>query len=203
MLLLNFYTKKVNETGKTKYLETLYQLHQWAMEKKIVFVDGYLAKGSFKNFVTLGLKLHKYDEIESYINKYIKHLSIQEQIDALDYNLGQLYFAKKKFPQALKKFNKQFKDASYELATRLYALQSLYEMGDRKELGKPIQNFKRYLKRQKNLRPTTRKALINHLTLFAKLIKANTWDDYEDLEHEIEATQPINNPAWLLEKCKR
>lgn len=196
---LNFCIRKIRK-GQRHYAEEALQLYLQGINNKCLYDNEYLSPWTYKNVVSLGAGLHKYDWTEKFINDYNFRLSPKHRADALHYNLADLYYRKKDFKKALHHLNRvSFSDIFYNLDSKLMLLKIFYESNEEEALLSLIASFGIFLKRNKLISDDVREAYQNFVTLLSRLTKS-TGSDLNDLQTRITDTSFLVDKKWLQEQ---
>lgn len=200
----NYCAKKIN-TGNTRYLREAFSLFQALLEKKILFTDKYLSHQTYKNIVTVALRLQEYGWAEKFIYEYRDSLTPEFRETAFAYNYANLCFHKRDYSEALKSLLRvDFPDVYYHLNTKLLMLKIYYEINEEEALYSLIDAFKIYLKRNKLVSEYQRKTYFNLLRFVQKLMRLipGKSQKLDELEKQIRDTQDTTNMKWLMDKLQ-
>lgn len=204
---LNYCIIRIN-SGQSSYYQEILQLYQELLERKIIFVNGYLTQWSFKNIITTGIRLQEFDWTEDFIHQYQSYLLPEEKENASVYNLAALYHAKGDFAKALQLLhNVEFTDSSYHLGAKTIQIKSYYELRETEALFALIEAFRKYLLRNRQISDYRKQANNNMLKLVRKiyqlrlngqLLNQVTFNRRQrHLEQQLKIIQPIANKDWL------
>lgn len=208
--LQNFCIYKLN-SGDSSYYKELRDLYQVLLENKIIFKNGYLMQWTFKNIVTVGIRLSDFEWTETIINKYKEFLFVEQRPNAVAYNMAALQFAQENYSAALKQLhNVEFTDTVYHLGAKIIQIKSYFELKETEALFSLIEAFKKYILRNKELAPYRKKANANFLKLVKKVYqlketkKSNSNANWKKKQDKIfqffENIAPIANKEWLESK---
>lgn len=206
---LNFCIIRIN-TGHSAFYQEILQLYKELLERKIIFVNGYLTQWSFKNIITTGIRLQEFDWTEQFIHHYQSYLLPEEKENAIVYNLAVLYHAKEDYSQALQLLhNVEFTDSSYHLGAKTIQLKSFYKLRETEALFALLEAFRKYLTRNRQISDYRKKANNNMLKLVKKIYQlranqnllatANFKRRQRHLDQQLKSIRPIANKDWLEE----
>ena len=212
LYLQNYCIFQIN-SGKSRYYRELRELYELLLEEGILFQNGFLQQWTYKNIVTVGIRLAEYDWTESIIHQYKSKLKESERPNALAYNLAALYYARKQYKKALRQLHDvTFTDQAYHLGAKIIQLKSYFELNETEALHSLLEAFKKYILRNKGLAPYHKQANANFLRLVKKLYKLKSSRkrktgkyikaQVKKLNSLLAETQPIANKDWLLEKME-
>jgi hypothetical protein len=191
------------KTGEASFLHELLVLYRAALETGNLLEHGVLSAWKYKNIASVGLQLQEYEWVESFIHAYRSKLPEEFQETAFAYNLADLLYHRGEYEQALKKLLKvEFTDVFYSLGTRKMMLMIYFEQGATEAMLSLISSFRLFLRRNQLISESNRKAYTNFVNLVHAIYRiAETGHDTSKLIAQIQATQPLIDEAWLLEKA--
>lgn len=197
---INYCARQIrNSENRDFYMEEVLTLYIYGVNKKILFSKGYLSPWHFKNMIRLGINLQKFDWVESFIKEHAQYLEEQFRQNALHYNLADLYYRKKDYPNALPHLNQvAFNDVSYAIGAREMLLRIYYETDEIESLYSLIASFTIYLKRNKELPVDVRKTYLNFCKIVSQILRMNL-KNIEKIEQNIQETKLLASKNWLLE----
>lgn len=209
-LLANTCIRQIN-TGKNEFLQILFDLYIQLLEQGLLYENGYLSQWKFKNIITLGTRLKKFDLLKFFIKEYIHKLPEKDQKNAYTYNMAMIHYQNKNYKDAIfLLFNVEFVDLSYNLGARSIQLISYFELNDVDLFEYTHNAFKWFLTRNKNLATKDKSAYFNLLKFSRKLFNFQnkllasktfiTEHQIEALEKDISKTSPLMNKSWIDQK---
>jgi len=199
---LNYGIKKMN-LGFEPYVRETFELYRRSLDQGLLYVRGSLTPWSFKNIVTIGLRLSEFDWVEHFIHEYSARLDEKFRENAVTFNLAQLYFYKKDYPGVISQLSQvEYDDITYNLNSKTLLMASYFELDELDALNSLLDTFRVYLNRNKKIPATRRKHYLNTIGIVRKLarIRPGERKEIEKLHQEIEATQGIVSKNWILEK---
>ncbi len=204
LYLQNYLVKKLN-TGKGVYLEELFDLYKDMLNNVLLEKDGGLDLQYFKNIVTTGLRLNKFDWVQNFIEVNHKVLPERDRTNAYYYSMGYLHFYKQDFDQAMKELvqvNSQ--NLSYNLATKSILLKSYYELDEEEALFSLTHSFTTYIRRNKIMSDTSKQNYRNMIKFIKKLstLQKKETRKGELLLKLIQETSNVMERQWLIRKTK-
>lgn len=208
----NYCIKQINN-GKTNYLEELFLLYEQVLAKNLLLEEGYILQWDYKNIVTLGLIMRKFDWTEQFILTYRNKLRTEIAENAFYYNLASLYYGKQDYTKSLELLQKVvFTDVAYYLGGKSLLLKIYYDTNQSEPLYSLVDAMKVYLTRNKVI-SKYQSNIYKNLLRFAKKaykIKENTpfWSqekrkqNIDTLKKQIISTKQIANVSWLRQKIE-
>jgi len=200
--VLNYCIKQVN-SGKPKYLEELFNWYKILLEKKLIFDKKTISQFHYKNIVTVGLRLKKFDWTEKFIHRHKNCISKEFQRNAFTYNLAALYFAKRNYKRTKKLLLEvKFTDVYYRTDASVMLLKTYYELNDTNGLNSLGNTFRMYVKRNKKISNYQRTIYSNLLRFIKQLLKIKNGRKHliSQVKQEIEKTKQVADLKWLNEK---
>lgn len=147
----NYCIKKING-GKQEYLQELFSLYETLLRSELIFDKKHLSQWDYKNIVSLGLKLDKFDWTKKFIEKYKDRIPSESRENAYQYNLASYYYTKKDYKSALKLLqNVEFTDVYYHLNAKAMLLNLYFELESVEPFYSLIDAYKVYLARTKKI----------------------------------------------------
>ncbi len=202
MAAQNYCIRKINQGSQT-FLNELFILYKTLLERNIIVADGTLSPWYFRNIIVVSLRLGEYGWTETFIQKYQSYLPESFRINAVTYNLAQLYFYQKAYDKVIEQLrNVEYEDVSYNLNSKTMLLATYYEMDEIEPLYSLMDSFRAYLNRRKDISEQKRSDYTNLIKFIKKIIKIapNDKKTLEKLKKEIISTKNIASKGWLREK---
>ena len=200
----NYCIRKLN-TGKTEFLKELFEIYQTTLEEKIIFDHDSLSHADFKNICAVAIRLNELKWVEEFIHIYQKYLPLDLRHNSVAYNLARLYFAKRKFKEAIRLLTTvEFTDAFYHLDSKALLLKIYFETQSYDSLYALLNAFKIYVKRSKLLsayQKTIYTNLINKTRLLTQLMAGDKIIN-TTVADKLTENIPVADSAWIEEKTK-
>jgi hypothetical protein len=199
---LNYCINRMN-AGNEEFVREAFELYQESLENKLLFVNKIITPWSFKNIVTIGLRLKEFNWVENFIYTYSENLNERYRNNAVTFNLAQLYFYQKEYAKVISQLSQvEYDELTYNLNSKTLLMASYYELDEMEALSSLLETFRVYLNRNKELPAARRVHYINTLNIVRKLAKIKSSDNasVDKLEKEIESTQGIVSKNWILDK---
>jgi hypothetical protein len=201
--LMNYCIRKIN-LGNTGYVNTLFEIYQLVLERKIIYKDRYLSQWDFKNIVVIGLRAAKNEWVMNFIEKYKNDLPENEKENAYTYNLAYYHFGSGNYREAISMLQKvAFTDLYYQLDTRAILLKCYYELDDEEALLYHLAAFRIFLSRNKlvsDYQRTLYRNLIRYTTKLTRFI--NNKKQLKNLLKDIEQEKQVADIGWLKAKVE-
>ncbi len=205
----NYCIKKIN-SGKSQYYQEVLDLYKVLLEQKIIFQNGFITQWTFKNIITVGIRLEEFEWTENFLRQYENHLIPEEKFNAVTYNRAALFSARKEYKKALQELhNVEFTDASYHLGAKIIQIKSYYELEETEALFALIETFRKYLLRNRELADYKKKAnsimlkltkSIYQLKTEGSTLKTSSFNrKHRMIKEKLTSADPIANKDWLEE----
>ncbi len=207
--LQNYIIKRINN-GARKFLEELYVLYLRTLENGIIFNNGFLSQWEYKNIVTTGCRLGKFEWTKNFIVAYKNRLEPSIADNAYQFNLASFYNYLKQHDKTLEVLRDvQFNDVYYYLNTNVLLIRSYFGLAEHELLLQLLDTFRIYLLRNKKM-STYQKKLYKNLIMYSKKLSLleqhkNNYSKPEYEERKIKIHEQIKNKKdtialdWLLE----
>ncbi len=201
----NYCVIKIND-GHGEYFRKLFELYQDLIEKKLVYIEGYLPSSDYRNVVYVGLELGEHEYVKKFIYEQKKELHPKNRQNIFDYNLACYYFAQKNYDQTLQLLNnvEKIEDSFYYLDMHVLILRTYYEMDEIIPLSAHIDRLKTYLQRNKKVSASYKASYMNFIKMVKKLtrVKLNGTKKLDKLKDELENSRTIASRNWIRNKIK-
>jgi hypothetical protein len=208
----NYCIRMIN-AGHRDYQVELFQLYKQGLKQDLLLDKGLISEWDYKNIATLGARLKEFTWTENFLQEYQEKLPTHRQENAYNYNLGNLYYNKGLYEDALSALLLvQFTDVKYHLSTTFLLLRTYYALRDTEALLSLIETFRIYVIRNRKMTVEQKRGYTNFLRFAKKLVlikhSASTYSrkDFEkeidELRDKIENSENVINKYWLLEECQ-
>ncbi len=201
---INYCIRKSN-AGAANFQTELLSLYKELLQKDHIISNIEFSPWHFKNITMVGLRHGEYDWVEKFINEFQHFLPANFRLNAVTYNLANLYFYQKKYDLVIEKLRDiEFEDFSYNLNSKTILLATYYETDEIEPLYSLFDSFRAYLRRHRDL-SGPRRVLYTNLIKFTKKLTKLTYRDkkgIQKLKEEVEATRNIASRNWVLEKIQ-
>lgn len=205
-LAQNYCTKKINQGDReNKYLKEYFMLTNKLIEKEMIYENGFIIPSTFKNIVTVGLRLEEFDWTENFIYTYKEKLAPKYRENAFTYNLAWLHFFKQEYKKTLRLLsNVEYMDVYYVLDSKILLLKTYFELDDADAFYSLIDSFYVYLRRNELISAYQKNICLNFVKFAKRLMRIKQGDTKaaEKLIEEINETQQVASISWLLKKAE-
>lgn len=195
------YTIQQQNKGNLSFAQDNFELWNHGLQTRIILVNDEISPWSFKNIITLALRLNQFKWVEDFIIEYGPKINASYRENAIYYNKASLYFYKKEYDKAIPLLQKvQFDEINYGLGAKSILLACYYELDEFDALYSHIDSFKVFIKRHKSITEDIKKSYIQLANYTKKLLETGSEKSkLKSLREEIVASQ-TSSKKWLLEK---
>ena len=208
----NYCIRRIN-IGKLDYLQELFDLYQQQLYSGLILHEGELDHTSFKNIVTVGLRLKSYDWVSHFMESYREHVQEGFRDNVYHFCKADMYYSQGEHQQAIRLLNTvTFTDVFYQLSARTLLIKLYFEMQENESLYYALNAFERFLRRDKRVARGRRESERNFITCCRRLAKLRgrqpllTKADFllrkQKLQTRMQAIGKISNLVWLNEKME-
>ncbi|MEO1216318.1 MAG: hypothetical protein AAFY45_22460 [Bacteroidota bacterium] len=201
-ILLNKLIEIQNEEPSFENRSLVFNFYVWLIDLELLNFDGYLPVIHYRNVITQGLQIKKWEEVDELIDKFSILLSPQIRKIAKDYARGAYLFLTKEYRKSIRLLNQNFYYFMEDLAARFYIIQAHYELGNFDDLKYRLSLLKAYIKRNKEIDKLRAKLYLKKVQYFQRLCDSNKLIEFENLKQSIQENNDAASPDWLIEKCE-
>ncbi len=190
--------------GKSELNSTLFELQKAGLERGLLNgTNGYIGQRRLKNIIRGAINNDSIDWALDFIRHQSDTINPTEREDAVNFNLGTLFFAQNDYDNALSCFSKvPYDNLYYSSQLRIYLLRIYYEQDETELLLSVISSFRAYLKRNKIHSSGAIISFQKLLTYLKKLHLLRVFEKkkLERLRSKIMDDNPIAEKKWLMSK---
>lgn len=191
--------------GDKEFLSEVFDLYQEALGTEGFLIDGILTPTSYRNIAVIGLRLGKYEWVETFIYEFAERLEHKYRENALRFSLARLYFYKNEYERVIEELQKvDYEDVWYNINSKTMLLASYYELQEFEVLDSMINSFKVFISREKTLSKNRKKIFLNYINFLFKLSRLDSYDanKLKVLEHQIRENSDVASQSWLIDKVQ-
>ncbi|MCB0577948.1 MAG: hypothetical protein KDD10_01390 [Phaeodactylibacter sp.] len=198
---INFCIGKIR-SGERQYAMDLFGLYSHGVAEGTLLDNETLSPWTYKNMVRLGLNLKKYEWVEQFARDYASYLPKNKKEDALHYNLAEIFFAQKKYEEALLQLRQvAFSDIHYNLCSKVLMAKIYYEQEQWSSLEYLLNAFRVFLRRNRSISTKVKEPYVNFVSFLSALLRRLP-ENYGNLALKIKEKQAIDNRDWLLHQLE-
>lgn len=200
-VLINYSFRKIRQ-GEEEYTEKALNIYIKGIDLGLFREDGYLSPWTFKNIVSLGIRMKRYDWVEDFIKEYNSSIKPKFRQDVLNFNLADLNFRRENYDKTFEYLNQlNYSDVYFNLDGRMLLLKTYYHLDEITSLESLIASFSIYLRRNKKIADNTKKSYLNFCDLLAKRVR-NRPGSLPKLLEKVKNTKPLMSRNWLVKICE-
>ena len=200
LFAINFCIRQMNE-GDTNYTKEAWDLYLLGLDQKLLYIDKFLGRFTYKNIVALGIKLKSYHWTEGFINDYRDDLKPKYQQNYYNYNLAQLAFAQGDYQSAMPMLAQvDDSDLLLNFDAKVILIKMYFELEEIDALHSLLDSFRVMLQRKKVV--GYHKSYYQDLILLTRKlldIPSGKSQHRDSLKTMIEEKQKFPEKTWFLE----
>ncbi len=203
LLALNFCIRQYN-AGNTAYLQEEYNLYKECLEGGYLYIDGYLSRFTYRNFMTVCIAADKLDFAEVFVDAYINKLEAKYQESAYSFNKARLAYHQRAYKDALMLLQMiEYSDFHTQISAKTIMIKIFYETQDWDIFSNYLDNLKTQIYRKKDIGPNKNNYL-NFVKYAKKLLQLEVMDkdDRNQLIVDINNESRIAERTWLTEQIR-
>jgi len=200
----NFCIRQIN-IKNDKYIQQLFDLFLILLENEMLFSGTYLLQWDYRNLMSLGNRLKKFDWVENFLEEYKDRLDPSERENAYFFNKAAFEFEKKNYDKTIQLLNQvNYSDTYYQFETKILLSKAYYELNEIVPLFALIESFRVLTHRNKKIPANYMASYKAYLKILSQLIriKLGTKINISKLEARLKKHPIINNRGWILEKIE-
>ena len=203
LLAINYCIRALNRGAEEFALEAL-TLYEQSLNQGYLLEDGHIPESTFGNIVSLGLKLHRFDWVEQFINQKAQFLRAPFQAPLSAYSAAKLAYEKGQLERALQLLaTVEAKLPFLYLGTRTLQLKVFYELQEWNTLDSLLESLRVYLNRHSDL-GYHRAHYLMILQYMRQLLQLSPVDKNAraELANEIRSAQAFREKTWFLKQLE-
>ncbi len=195
-LMINYCARQIRG-GEEAFVQKALDIYLKGIEYKVVMDEGFMSPWTYKNIVSLGLRLKRYEWTQHFIEKNQLYLHPRFRLNVLNFNLADLHFHQKAYDKTLYYLNfMKFNDIYFNLNGRVLLLKTYFHLEETEPLFSLVKSFSQYLKRDKKIAENTKKSYMNFCKILMKVEK-NRFTPQKGLLDEIQNMRLLISKNWL------
>jgi hypothetical protein len=202
---INYCIKQIN-LGKTEFLQESFELYKWSLTQGILFEKNHLTPWSYKNIVTVGLRLNEFEWVEWFIHEYIESIARPYRENAYTYNMAKLAFEQNDYDKVLELLQQvEYDDVFYNLDSKAMLLKTYFELDEVDALFSLIDSFRLFLHRNKVISTTHKRNYLNLVRYVKRATRLIPGDKsrVQRLRRDVQRTGQVADINWLLGQLDR
>lgn len=203
-VLTNYCIERIYE-GKTEYDAHMFKMSIYLVGKNLYnrVKGGYFEQNMFQNIVIQGIKLGETEWTRNFIEKYSSKVSPDIRQNNYNYCLTKIYFKTGEFEKALEYISRvTYSDLHMKVNVRFTTITIHYELGNIEEVLMQLENFKKFILKDKLLSESNRRisdVFIKFVTLLCRA-RFSVKADLDELRNSVLKAGIVSHRTWLLRK---
>jgi hypothetical protein len=182
------------------YLQHALELYNRGIDQDYLLDDGYLHHRNFNNIVRLALINGHISWVKKFIDSFQQKIRKQWRDEVVNIALAEVYFYEKNYDATITHLNKlTFIEVGYYINSRIILLKTFYETGSIDSMLYFLAAFVMFLRRNKELSKVVKESNLNFANLL-NTIANKLPNQAKSLKSKIQATNPLAEKTWLLQK---
>jgi hypothetical protein len=199
LLAINYCIRHYNQ-GNPAYLPDEFELYQAGLKRSYFLNNGTLSRFTYRNVVTLGLKLQAFDWVENFVNEFKENLEPKHCQPMYSFNMARLAYERRQHGLALQLLQKsEYSDLLLNLAAKTLMLKIFYENGDYDTLDSHLSAMQQFIRRKK-IMGYHRENYLSFALFLKRLMETHDKAALDALREEIRAAGGVAEREWLLER---
>lgn len=203
VILLMNYSSRLYYLGYDEFWRELFLNYQYAMESKILFIDGYLISTHLMSLVQVGGEIGEIKYVENNLKHFLTHIRKEELMIVKKICLSYIELHKKNFDNVLL-ILRDAKPRNFmeEWLVRILTLKVYYEAREENLLYNLAETFEAFVRRHKKLPEKKKRNSLKFIKFVITLSKNRHFKKYtyDELIVLIEDLGIVANKYWLKMK---
>lgn len=203
LLAINFCIRQINANRPDYQVEAL-DLYKKGLETELLLENGQLSRFAYNNIVGIALRTEELTWVEGFVATYRHRLSADHRDTTYYLSAARIAFARGHYPDALRHLQRaDYDDLINNMVAKTLQLKIYYELREFGLLDSHLRTMRTYLRRSRQMSYHQRN-YDNIIRYTLKLINLPPYDKTgrAALRQEINATEPLTEKEWLLEKLE-
>jgi hypothetical protein len=199
LLAINYCIRHYN-LGNPAYVADEFDLYREGLKRSYFLNNGTLSRFTYRNVVTVGLKLKAFDWMENFVNEFKENLEPKHRESMYSFNLARLAYERRQLGDALQFLQKsEYADLLLNLAAKALMLKIFFETGELDALDSHLSAMQKFIRRKK-IMGYHRENYLNLAVFTKKLMETHEKVALAALRAEIEGAKVVAEKEWLLAK---
>lgn len=204
-LVINYCIKRINTDESNIYMQQVFAWYQKGVEQGVLLEHGHLSRFTYKNIMTVALRLHEYEWVREHITAYGALLKEDYQSNYQHYSTAKLYFETGEYDKARRwLLQVEYDDLFLNLDAKTMLMKMYYQEDSTDALESLFHSFSIYLQR-KDIMGYHQTNYRNIIKFTKKLLFLAPYDTVglAKLKQQVEETNPLTERVWLLAQLEK
>jgi len=198
-LAINFCIRSLNQGNRSFGLMGL-KFYTDGIDKGILLTNGQVSRFTFRNIVTMAIRINEFQRAESFIESYQHLLSKTDKQNMIHFTTALVLFSRKDYELASDELLKvRFKDLLFNLAAKGLQLKIYYETKEFLVLQSHLDAMQIFLKRHEAL-GYHKQNYLNAIAFTRKLMNARSMEKVVKLRSIIDGEKTLTERIWFQDK---
>ena len=201
LFALNYCIRQINR-DRDAYLREAFELYRTGIETGTLLDKGRISRFTFNNVVGIALRLNELEWTDHFLHQYADTLDPAWRVRTLGLNAARLSYARHRYDDALVHLREvDQRDLITNMTAKILQLKIYTETEELELLDHHLRTMRRFIER--NRRMAYHHTNWSNIVRFTqKVVEVNTFNAraVDALRREIEASDPLTERAWLLER---
>lgn len=163
---INYNIRNLNKG--IEFQKQLLAIYKKSIEQELIFVQGELSPWTFKNIISVSLRLKEVLWTEQFIKDYAPKLNTKYRENSVLFNTALIHYHKKEYDKVIPLLQKvAYEEIFYGLDSKAILISTYFELDEDFALSSLLDSFKNFLTRNKDVSIEKKNAYLN-LVKFTK-----------------------------------
>lgn len=212
-LLLNHSARQYRNVSSAQWLNEIFELLQFGLQKGLLVFNGKMREGTFTNISNTSVLVGKYTWADDFIAKYQDHLDENIRREVVSLALAFLHFHQKEFEKAYDKLMppKSFVSLRHRLVARPLIVRCLFEMQlEDKNYSSlfisELKSFEKFIRSNKSMNANHKIPYLNFIKILRQvanaIIQQITDPGYWEKIISLLEKEPVMAKNWMLQRLE-
>lgn len=204
LMAISYCIERINK-GHISYTRELFNFYKKGFEGSILIENNAITIYTFRNVVTVGLKLEEDKWVLNFIQNYNKYIDEEYRDSITNYCMAMVSINKKDYSKAMRLLaTTEIKDVFIHLNAKTMLLKMYYELDEADALESLLESMRTFIQRKQVIE--SYKANYQNIVKFTrKLIRIKPYDklQIENLRKAITEASPLTEKQWFLQQLDK
>ncbi|HMQ46175.1 MAG TPA: hypothetical protein PKA00_07035 [Saprospiraceae bacterium] len=204
IMAISYCIERINK-GHLSYTRELFDFYKKGFEEKILLDNNAITLYTFRNVVTVGLKLEEDKWVSNFIRNYNKYIDEEYRESITNYCMAMVSINQKDYSAAMRLLaTTEIKDVLIHLNAKTMLLKMYYELDEIDALESLLESMRTFIQRKQMIE--SYKANYQNIVKFTKkLIRIKPYDktQTEGLRKTISEASPLTEKQWFLQQLDK
>ncbi|MBK9272625.1 MAG: hypothetical protein IPM48_13640 [Saprospiraceae bacterium] len=191
-----------NSNKGIEFQKQLFEIYKKALDEELLIVNDELSPWTFKNIITVSLRLKEISWTEGFIKDFADKLNPSFRENSVLFNTALIHYHKKEYGKVIPLLQKvAYEEIFYGLDSKAILISTYFELDEDYALSSLLDSFKNFLTRNKDVSIEKKNAYLNLVKYTKKILEGELLsnDQLIKIKNNI-LSERIVGKDWLLEK---